>query len=287
MSGHRAFIVLHVIRETVSVLAGRAGPAGPSARKCRGRSSKFKVGAGAARACRCGDHRRRLHRAGGGAPTGAGGRIGSGARAGTYRLGRQLTQRRTGSHRPQTRRRDAHRPLWRGGRAGAVRRVDRGDRALERLVADEGLECEYERSGHIDAANKPSHFKAFREEQALLRRVFNHRVELVPAPEQHAEIGSDAYHGLMLDERSGALNPARYAEQLAAAASRAGAMIVEGAGVTALSRQQKTWTVTTQPRVRWPPATCWRRPTAIPTVPFPGCSGDWCRSAATSSPPSR
>src|SRR6185503_16147592 len=122
---------------------------------------------------------------------------------------------------------------------------------LERLIADEGLECEYERSGHIDAANKPSHFAAFREERLLLQRVFNHRVEIVPVADQRAEIGSTSYHGLMLDERSGALNPARYVEQLAAAASRAGADIVEGAGVTALSRQQKTWTVDTTrgPRV--------------------------------------
>ncbi|MEO8259036.1 MAG: FAD-binding oxidoreductase [Acidobacteriota bacterium] len=117
--------------------------------------------------------------------------------------------------------------------------------AVEQLVADERLECEYERSGHVDAANKPSHFKAFRGEQVLLQRVFGHRVELVPVAEQRQEIGSAAYHGLMLDQRSGALNPAQYVEQLAAAASRAGAVIVEGAGVTGLSRQQKTWTVTT------------------------------------------
>jgi glycine/D-amino acid oxidase-like deaminating enzyme len=116
---------------------------------------------------------------------------------------------------------------------------------LERLVVDERLECEYHRSGHIDAANKRSHFEAFREEQAVLQRVFHHRVELVAAADQHAEIGSTAYHGVMLDERSGALNPARYVEQLAAAALRAGAVIVEGAAVTALSRDQKRWTVAT------------------------------------------
>jgi glycine/D-amino acid oxidase-like deaminating enzyme len=116
---------------------------------------------------------------------------------------------------------------------------------LERIIADEHLECEYERSGHVDAANKPSHFEAFREDKALLERVFHHRVELVPPSEQHAEIGSAAYHGLMLDERSGALNPAKYVEQLAAAACRAGAAIVEGTPVLAVSRQAQTWTIET------------------------------------------
>ena len=65
------------------------------------------------------------------------------------------------------------------------------------------MPCEYERTGHVLAASKPSHFDGFREEQSLLARVFNHRVDLVPAADQLAELGSHAYHGLMVDERSG------------------------------------------------------------------------------------
>ncbi len=76
------------------------------------------------------------------------------------------------------------------------------------------------RTGHLCAAFKPAHFEAFREEQALLARVFDHRVHLVPRAEQRAEIGSDAYHGVLVDERSGALNPARYVQRPAAAAMR-------------------------------------------------------------------
>lgn len=117
--------------------------------------------------------------------------------------------------------------------------------ALEALIAEERIDCEYERAGHIDAANKPSHFEAFREDQALLQRVFHHRVELISAAGQRAEIGSSAYYGLMLDERSGALNPAKYVAQLAAAARRRGATIVEGARVVNMSRRQGRWTVVT------------------------------------------
>lgn len=116
---------------------------------------------------------------------------------------------------------------------------------LERLIAGEGMTCEYERTGHLQAASKPSHFDAFHDEQALLARVFGHRVEIVPPAQQSGEIGSRAYHGLMVDERSGALNPARYVDQLAAAAWRAGATIVEGTAVTATSRQAATWAITT------------------------------------------
>jgi glycine/D-amino acid oxidase-like deaminating enzyme len=117
--------------------------------------------------------------------------------------------------------------------------------ALERLIAEEGIECEYERTGHVQAAAKPSHFDAFRREQALLARVFDHQVEVMSAAEQRAEIGTDAYHGVMVDERSGALNPARYVDQLGAAACRAGGTIVEQAPVIRLNRRGPRWTVTT------------------------------------------
>jgi glycine/D-amino acid oxidase-like deaminating enzyme len=114
---------------------------------------------------------------------------------------------------------------------------------LEALIASESIDCEYEQTGHIQAASKPAHFAAFKEEQALLARVFAHRVELVPAAEQRREVGSSAYHGLIVDERSGAINPARYVEGLATAVIRAGALVVTGASVTHVARQGTRWTV--------------------------------------------
>jgi glycine/D-amino acid oxidase-like deaminating enzyme len=116
---------------------------------------------------------------------------------------------------------------------------------LETLIADEGIDCDYVRSGHICAAFKPAHFDAFREEQALLSRVFDHQVTLVPRADQRREIGSDAYHGVLVDERSGGLNPARYVRGLAAAAAAAGAQIVSGVAVTSLQRRAGGWRVQT------------------------------------------
>ena len=117
--------------------------------------------------------------------------------------------------------------------------------ALEALIAGETIECEYERTGHIQAASKRAHFDALREEQKLLARVFNHRVELVPRADQRFEIGSDAYHGLLVDERSAALNPAQYVGGLSTAAVRAGAVVAEGARVERLSRQSTRWAIET------------------------------------------
>ena len=117
--------------------------------------------------------------------------------------------------------------------------------ALESLIHDEGIECEYERTGHIQAACKPAHFDAFRQEQELLARVFDHPVTLVSRAEQATELGTLFYHGLLVDGRSGGLNPAKYARGLARAAVRAGAFVVERAGVVGLTRATGGWTVDT------------------------------------------
>jgi glycine/D-amino acid oxidase-like deaminating enzyme len=117
--------------------------------------------------------------------------------------------------------------------------------ALEALIAGERIGCEYERTGHLQAAWRPSHFEAFRKEQALLARVFQHRVELVSRTDQRAELGSDAYYGVMVDERSGALNPAKYVEGLATSACRAGAQIATGTEVVRISRNSGRWRLDT------------------------------------------
>lgn len=116
---------------------------------------------------------------------------------------------------------------------------------LDAVIAENAIECELARVGHLQAAWKPAHFEGFREEQALLARVFAHRVELVPRAEQRSEIGTDLYHGVMVDERSGALNPAKYVHGLAAAAARSGVTIAEGAGVACVERQAGGWRVRT------------------------------------------
>jgi glycine/D-amino acid oxidase-like deaminating enzyme len=116
---------------------------------------------------------------------------------------------------------------------------------LEALIAEESIACEYERVGHLCAAFKRSHFESFHDEQDLLRRVFDHPVRLVARDAQRGEIGSDAYYGVLVDDRSGALNPAKYVHGLAAAASRAGATIATGTAVTRIVRQPHGWRVHT------------------------------------------
>jgi glycine/D-amino acid oxidase-like deaminating enzyme len=117
---------------------------------------------------------------------------------------------------------------------------------LEAVIDEERIDCEYRRCGHIQAAWKPSHFSAFRTDQALMARLFDHRVELVSRAGQRSEIGSSRYHGLLVDERSGCLNPAKYARGLAEAAVRAGARIATGTAVRAIERAPRGWCLRTE-----------------------------------------
>ena len=116
---------------------------------------------------------------------------------------------------------------------------------LEAIIVEEAISCDYVRTGHLQAAWKPSHFEHFRVEQALLARVFDHRVDLVPPGSQQSELGSTRYHGLLVDERSGALNPAAYVHGLALAACRAGAEIASGTAADDAKRRGNRWTITT------------------------------------------
>ena len=107
---------------------------------------------------------------------------------------------------------------------------------LEKLIVDEHIDCDYGQVGHIEAAWKPGHFDHFKREQEILARDFNHPVTLVPRSEQWRELGSDAYHGLLIDERSGALHPAKYLVGLAIAAAGSGATLREKTPVLKIER---------------------------------------------------
>jgi glycine/D-amino acid oxidase-like deaminating enzyme len=117
--------------------------------------------------------------------------------------------------------------------------------ALESLMVAEAMNCEYERHGHIEAASKPAHFEVFRAEQTLLARVFAHRVELVTRHDQRVELDSERYFGLMVDERSAGINPARLVEELIAAACRTGVTLAEATRVNRLDRTGRGWEVVT------------------------------------------
>ncbi len=94
---------------------------------------------------------------------------------------------------------------------------------VEQVVREEGITCDFTRSGHLELASKPAHFDGFKRSADLMARHFRHTVRIVPKRDLLEEVGSRIYHGGLVDETSAAVNPARYVAGLAQAAARAGA----------------------------------------------------------------
>lgn len=108
---------------------------------------------------------------------------------------------------------------------------------VEQVVREEKLACDFGRCGHLEAASKPAHFEHFRRAAEVMAREFNHTTQLVEQRDLRAEIGSDVYHGGLVDAVSASVNPAQYVAGLARAAQMAGAKLFERAPVTQISRE--------------------------------------------------
>jgi glycine/D-amino acid oxidase-like deaminating enzyme len=117
---------------------------------------------------------------------------------------------------------------------------------VEQIVNEEQIDCGFVRCGHLLAANKPKHFELLKEEVEFMEREFSHKVYVVSRQEQQEEIGSDLYHGALVDEVSGGLNPAQYVAGLACAAEKAGATLHTEARVQRLERSGSRFLVQTE-----------------------------------------
>ena len=116
---------------------------------------------------------------------------------------------------------------------------------VEQIVKEENIDCGFERTGHLLAANKPKHFDALKDEVDFMAKEFNHKVHLVPPGEMRSEIGSDIYHGALVDDASAGLNPAQFVAGLARGAENAGALLCARARVSRLERSQKRFVIET------------------------------------------
>src|SRR5512139_1482241 len=116
---------------------------------------------------------------------------------------------------------------------------------VEDLIEEENINCEYTRTGHIEAAWKNAHFTHYRREQEALARDFDHQVTLLDRKEQARELGTAYYRGLLVDERSGALHPAKYVRGLAICASGSGALLFEKTPATKIARDGSGYAVVT------------------------------------------
>jgi glycine/D-amino acid oxidase-like deaminating enzyme len=107
---------------------------------------------------------------------------------------------------------------------------------IEKLVTEEGIDCNFARVGKLNLASKPAHYQGFEKTHELLTTRLGLESELVPRAELRREIGSDAFHGGMVESKSAALHVGKYIRGLGEAAERAGVTIHEQAPVQRLTK---------------------------------------------------
>jgi glycine/D-amino acid oxidase-like deaminating enzyme len=108
---------------------------------------------------------------------------------------------------------------------------------VEEIVKEEGIDCDFSRSGHLEVACKQAHFDAYGQSAARIKKEFHHELRIVAKSDLRGEIGSEIYFGGMVDETSAGVNPAKYVTGLAKAAQRHGTCLFEHARVLDVRRQ--------------------------------------------------
>jgi glycine/D-amino acid oxidase-like deaminating enzyme len=115
---------------------------------------------------------------------------------------------------------------------------------VERLVRDEGIDCDFRRCGKLKVAAKPEHYAKLERIHGQLRASVDETVELVPPERMHEELGSASFHGGLLQRGGAQMHMGRFGVGLAGAAVRAGARVFEGAAVSAIERRAGGFHVT-------------------------------------------
>jgi glycine/D-amino acid oxidase-like deaminating enzyme len=111
---------------------------------------------------------------------------------------------------------------------------------IEKLVQDNGIDCDFARYGKLSLAFHPSHYEGMLKSQEQLATLADYHVTTIPKSEIHSEIGSDFYHGAMLDPLGAGMHVGKFAHGLARAVAAAGAVICENAAVTKLQKVSGT-----------------------------------------------
>jgi len=108
---------------------------------------------------------------------------------------------------------------------------------VEKIVREEGIDCNFARCGQLEVACKQSHFDAYATAAARIKQEFGREIRVVPRDALKSEIGSEIYYGGLVDEISAGVNPARYVHGLAKAAQRHGAYLYDHTRVNRVTPQ--------------------------------------------------
>ena len=66
---------------------------------------------------------------------------------------------------------------------------------VEKLIVEEGIDCDFKRSGKLTLASKPQHYDRLARRRDALAKHLDYETILVPRSDIRSEIGSECYHG--------------------------------------------------------------------------------------------
>jgi glycine/D-amino acid oxidase-like deaminating enzyme len=116
---------------------------------------------------------------------------------------------------------------------------------VERLIAEERIDCFWQKRGRFQGAWTPAHFAYQQSRLASLNDSAQSGAYMVPRERQREEIASDYYYGGMVVERSASIHPALYYKGLLDSCRRRGIAICADAGVESITRSGSGWRVVT------------------------------------------
>jgi len=128
--------------------------------------------------------------------------------------------------------------IARHGRQKARALVEEGLAMLHHLgafIEREGIDCHFARVGRFRGAAIARHYEALARDMDDMHRLAGVESHMVPRSEQHAEVGSDFYHGGAVFPEDGALHPALYHRGLLERVEAAGVRIVSHTPVEAVA----------------------------------------------------
>lgn len=108
---------------------------------------------------------------------------------------------------------------------------------VERLIREEGIDCDYLASGKLKLAAKPHHLEHLERTAELIRREVDPDIEIIGREQIRNEVESDSFHGGLLQKHGGQMHMGRFAVGLANAAVRRGARLYERAAVTSIAKE--------------------------------------------------
>jgi glycine/D-amino acid oxidase-like deaminating enzyme len=116
---------------------------------------------------------------------------------------------------------------------------------IERLVAEENIDCAWQKTGRFVGAWTPKHFTSQAARVEQLNTAAKSDCYMIPRERQREEMASDYYYGGMVVERAACLHPALYYKGLLDAVRRRAIAVCAEAPVERITRENAGWRVRT------------------------------------------